>query len=343
MKRVVASSGWRSLGLIALLLALFHSQPGSAQTKVTILHILVGPKQAALWVAQEQGIFAKHGVDVQVLYFDPKRTSRDQITGNVFGGIGIPPAIAMAAGGMDLKVVAPFNNVSPSTQHLVTKSEIRTAADLRGKRYGINRIGTGSYITAMQALEHLGLDPKRDGITLVESNAGPAGVVRALESGDVDAAGVDPLLSAQLRAKGFSLLLDTAATNLPGVQDGIAVAGPYFREHPDVVEKVVAGMVEGIAFSLSPQNKPIVVKTLTARLNIASPEAAELAYEEFLARVRGRPTLSIAAAQSYQRVLAFNDAKALEVKIEDLFETRFLRALEENGTVTRLYNTYGVK
>jgi NitT/TauT family transport system substrate-binding protein len=343
MKRTIAGPGWRLLGSIALVLTLFNSHSGSAQTKVTILHVLVGPKQAALWVAQEQGIFAKQGVDVQVLYFDPKRASRDQIMGDVFGAIGIPPALVLAAGGMDLKVVAAVNNASPTTQHLVTKPEIKTAADLRGKRYGINRIGTGSYITAMQALAYLGLDPNRDGITLVESKTGPLGVVRALESGEIDAAGVDPLQSAQLRAKGFFLLFDTSATDLPGVQDGIAVAGPYLRERPDVVEKVVAGMVEGIAFSLSPQNKAIVVKTLMTRLNIASPEAAELAYEEFLTRVRGKPSVSVAAAQSYQSVLAFNDPRVLNVKIEDILEDRFVRALEENGTIDRLYNAYGVK
>jgi len=42
-----------------------------------------------------------------------------------------------------------------------------------------------------------------------------------------------------------------SATNVPSIQDGVAIAGPYLREHPDVVEKVVAGLVEGIAFSLS--------------------------------------------------------------------------------------------
>jgi hypothetical protein len=79
------------------------------------------------------------------------------------------------------------------------------------------------------------------------------------------------------------------------------------------------------------------------RLNIASPEAAELAYEEFLTRVRGKPNVSVAAAQSYQSVLAFNDPRVLNVKIEDILEDRFVRALEENGTIDRLYNAYGVK
>jgi hypothetical protein len=59
--------------------------------------------------------------------------------------------------------------------------------------------------------------------------------------------------------------------------------------------------------------------------------------------VRGKPSVSVAAAQSYQRVLAFNDPRVLNVKIEDILEDRFVRALEENGTIDRLYNAYGVK
>jgi hypothetical protein len=41
--------------------------------------------------------------------------------------------------------------------------------------------------------------------------------------------------------------------------------------------------------------------------------------------------------------LALNDARVLNVKIEDLVEDRFVRKLEENGALDRFYNTYGVK
>jgi len=343
MKRTSRLSGWYSAGFAALALALFSSQPGWAQTQVAILHAVIGPKQAAIWVAQEQGLFAKHGVDVLLLRFDPQRPGCGQMTGNVLGAIGIPPAIGCAAEGSDLKVVAAFNNASTSTIHLVTRPEVKTVADLRGKRFGVNRVGSGSWIGAMQAFDHLGLDPKRDHITLVEAKEGALRQVQALENGDIDATVVDPSQSAQLQAKGFSLLLDMSTTNIPGIQDGLAVAGPYLREHPDVVEKVVAGLVEGIAFSLSPRNKEIVLKTLMARLNILSPEAAEVAYKEFLGRASGKPYVSVAAAQNYQRVLAFNDPRVLKVKIEDLLEDRFVRKLEESGVLDRLYSAYGVR
>ena len=134
-----------------------------------------------------------------------------------------------------------------------------------------------------------------------------------------------------------------STTNIPGVQDALVVAGPYLREHPAVVEKVVAGLVEGIAFSLAPRNKETVIKTLIARLNISSPRAAEVAYQESLTRAIRKPYVSVAAAQDYRRVLALNDPRVLDVKIEDLMDERFVRTLDEAGAIDRTLSHYGIK
>ena len=72
--------------------------------------------------------------------------------------------------------------------------------------------------------------------------------------------------------------------NISGVQSALVVAGAYLHEHPDVVEKVVAGLVEGIAFSLSPQNEETVQKTLMTRMKVSAPAAVESGYRNFLSR-----------------------------------------------------------
>jgi len=105
----------------------------------------------------------------------------------------------------------------------------------------------------------------------------------------------------------------------------------------------VAGLVEGIAFSLSPANKDTVLKTLMAHLNISVPAAVESGYRAFLARANRKPYGSVAAMQNVQRVMALNDPKVLNVKVEDLVEDRFVRKLDESGVIDRLYSTYGVK
>lgn len=142
---------------------------------------------------------------------------------------------------------------------LVARPDIKTLEDLRGKRFGVTRIGTGFWIHAMLASEHLGLEPKRDRISFVEVGGGEPRMVQALEAGEFDAPMLGPAQSSQLTSKGFSMLLDMYSANISGVQSALVVAGAYLRERPEVVEKVVSAFVEGIAFSLSSPNKEIVL------------------------------------------------------------------------------------
>lgn len=334
------NSAWYLAVVVALLGLLPGAQVASAQTNVSIVHLVIGAGQVPLWIAHEQGLFAKQGIDAQLLR-DALPSRR--ITGDIpFGVLGMPAVIAAAAEGRDLKVLAALDSAR-TTQQLVARPDIKTQDDLRGKRVGVTRIGTGFWINAILALEHLGLDPNRDRITFVEVGGDALRLVQALEAGEIDAATLDPALSTQLRARGFSVLLDLYQANISGVQQVVAVAGAYLREHPAVVEKVVAGLMEGIAFSLSPPNKETVLKTLMAHLNISSPAAAESGYQSFLARVNHKPYASVAAIQSMRRVMALNDPKVLNVKVEDLLEDRFVRRLDESGVIDRLYIAYGVR
>jgi ABC-type nitrate/sulfonate/bicarbonate transport system substrate-binding protein len=308
---------WHSALFVAVLSLLSDAQVALAQTKVSISHIVIGPNQVPLWIAHEQGIFAKYGIDAQLL--DETTTGDFQV--RVFG---TPVMMAAVAAGRDLKVVLSLDSG-------------------RGKRLGVTRIGTGFWIFSMLGLEHLGFDPKRDRINFVEVGGDTPRLVQALEAGEIDAAMLDPAQSTQLQAKGFTLLLDMAPANISAVQQALVVDGTYLREHPNVVDKIVAGLVEGIAFSLSSANKDIVLKTLMAHLKISSPAAAESGYRAFLARVNRKPYGSVAAMQNLQRVMALNDPKVLNVKVEQLVDDRFVRRLDQEGAIDRLYSAYGVQ
>ena len=333
------------LGHLAVLVAFLWLFPGaqvaSAETKVSIVNLIVSSSHLPLWIAHEQGLFAKHGIDAQILIVEVEGASR-RIGGDIpFGVIGIPAAISVAAEGRDLKVLVTLD-AARVTSHLVARGDIKTPDALRGKRFGVNRIGTGAWIHSILALGHLGLDPKRDGISFIEIGSVPQ-LVQALEAGAIDAVVIDPGQSAQLRGKGFSLLLDMYPANILGVQNALVVDGAYSRQHPDVVEKVVAGLVEGIGFSLAPKNEETVRKTLMARMKISAPAAAESGYRNFLSHASRKPYASIPAMQNMQRVMALNDPKVLNVKIEDLVDDRFVRKLDQSGAIDRLYESYGVK
>ena len=332
-------SGLRALALCALLCLLSVPLVVSAQRTVSIANLIVSSAHLPLWIAGDNGLFAEHGIVAEI------RIVNDAIHAitpdTPFGVIGVPAAISAMAEGRDLKVVATLDSARVTGQ-LVAGRDIKTPGDLRGKRIGVNRVGTGSWIHSILALNHLGLDPTRDEISFVEILSVPQRV-QGLEAGVIDATVVDPGQSVQLRTKGFNLLLDMYPADIQGVQSALVVDGEYSRQNPHVVERVVATLIEGMAYSLAAQNADTAQKTLAARMKISAPAAAASAYRDFVWRANRKPYPSVTAMQNMQRVMALNDPKVLDVKIENLIDDTVVRQLDASGHIDRVYVRHGVK
>jgi ABC-type nitrate/sulfonate/bicarbonate transport system substrate-binding protein len=313
----------------------------AAETTVDIVHPgAVGRSALPLAIAHEHGLFRKHGIDARLVAV--AEAERLGVTDeHPIGLFGAPVALRQAAQGKDVKIVATVATARLSG-HLVARPGIRTPQDLRGKRLGVFGIGAGLWINTMLALEHLSLDPNRDKIIIVDIGD-LIRIVQALEAGTIDAAVVSPAQSAQLRAKGFSVLLDLYPANLSGPQPALVVTGTYLRERPVVVEAVLLALVEGVAFSLAPNNKSAVLQTFGKTFGIADPLAAERGYQDFLRSMIRKPYPSIGSLRNMQRIIALHDAAVLNVKPGEIVDDRLVRKLDEGGAIDGLYAAYGVK
>ncbi len=306
------------------------------QSKVSIIYAeATGSFILLLAVAQQQGFFEKFGVDAQSVAARgavvPRLTSETPI-----GMIGEPAALLQAADGADLRIIASFSNVNLSG-HLVARPEIKNSEGLRGKRLGVRVMGAGLWISTILALEQLGLDPQRDGITTVPVGS-PVQIFRALEDGSIDGALVSIGQSRELKAKGFSVLLDYPQ-NISSWEGGMVGAASYLSAHPDIVENVVAALTEALAFSLA-ENKGRKSCKLS-RHRLTSP--TQMPPQSNLRELKRKPYATLMTLKKMQRIMAIHDARVLELKIEDLIEDRFVRKLDESGTIDRLYAAYGVK
>lgn len=330
---------WRTATLVLLFWLSSGAQAAVAQTRVPIVSLIVNSSYLPLWAAHEHGLFAKHGIDAEVHILDG--AWRHLGSENPFGVVGIPAAMLGVAEGKDLKVLLPVDLPQVNAQ-LVAARDIKTPEALRGRRIGTATFGAGAWINSQLALQHLGLDAARDGITFVDVGGVPQ-QVEALEAGRVDAITVEPARAAQLRANGFSLILDLQAANITGVQSALVVTTPFLRERPDVVEKVVTALVEGFAFGLAPQNAEAVRKTIAGRMNLSAPAAIDGAYRSFLARANRQLYPSIPAMRNMQRIIGLTDPRVLAIDVEGLAHDQVVRKLHESGTVRRLYESYGVK
>ena len=331
------------LNSLALALAFFvvfgntaKAHSAEAPVKILIGHP-VSLRVIPLLIAQEQRFFAKHSIaPLLVTFARPGPTIIASLVAEELqiAYVSAPPVIGAAAQGIDLKMLASFT-ADRLYFKLVARPDIKRTDELRGKRVGVPNIGGGLWMATMLALEQMGLNPQRDNIKIL-AVGDQASMPQALEAGAIDGAIFDPGLASQLTAKGFSSVADLSRFDISPIAIGPVVTSAYLRRYPEVVEKVLTALVESLAFSLSSRNKSTVLKTVMKHLRITDQAAAEESYQELLL-INRRPYPLVKGIRDVQRLLALQNPKVGNVKIEEVVESRFVRKLDDSGFIDRLY------
>jgi len=307
-----------------------------APAKVRISQSAVAARSTVLWIAQERGLFAKHGVDLEVIYL---RSSPLQMTalatGEVqFASSGGSPLLFAVSGGQDLKAIASQSN--RLSYDLVVRPEIKDAKDLRGKRFGVTNIGGTTWMATYLTLEHLGLDANRDQIS-INALGNQTILAQAVESGNIDATLLDPFLSRGTKSKGLPVLIELHRAKIPFMNSAIAVSGNYLREHPDIVEGVLKALLEAQAFVAAPANRSVVLQTMSRHMKLSNPSLLEDGYQDLQVGVEKKPYAQVDGLRNIQRMMATLNPKVKSIRVEDLIENRFIRKLDESGYIDALY------
>jgi ABC-type nitrate/sulfonate/bicarbonate transport system substrate-binding protein len=327
------------ISLLASVLQL-PARAASAPFKLMVGYAALNARVCPLWIAEEQGFFTKYGIDPEPIYI---RGAPTLVAGLSSGDIqvgrsGGSATLAAVGAGHDFKIVATFS--SHNSYDLVTRSNIKRAEDLRGKRFGLTSIGGTTWMGALLWLEHLGLDQQRDNI-LFQVIGDQTVQAQAMESGSIDVAVLDGVFSRRLKQKGFHILGDFSDLNQRLVGQAMVVSRPFLQQRPDVLENYLKAEIEALAFALGPKNKPVVIKTLMGRLRV-NPASAEEGYQDLLRGVDRKPFPSLEGLRNTQRLMKITSPKVGEVKVEDVLDNRIIRKLDESGFIDRAYAAQGV-
>ena len=336
---------FKPIAVLALILGLSThplSAGVAAPPKIVLAHGALNARIAPLWIGHEQKFFAKYGVDSTVILV---RQIQIMVSGLGTGEIDIAltsgsTLLGAAAGGLDAKMVAALN--ARVAYDLVAAPAIKTINDLRGKRFGIQAFGGGLWMGAMLGLEHLGLDPQRDNINVLQ--IGDQSIIaQALEAGSIDAAALDGVYSRKLKQKGFTILAEFSQANIPTIGLGLVAKNAFIRGRQDALDGVLRGLSESVAFILSPKSKPVVLKTIMQHLRISDPATAEEGYQDLVTGLEKKLSPTIEGLRNTQRLLKPRNPKLETIKVEELIDDRIVRRLEGSGFLSRLQAAYGIK
>ncbi len=312
-----------------LLIALAANTQAAELPLVRIAHGAFSEKVVALWLGAEQGLFRKHGVNIEVINIrSGPQTMAALVSGDIQVAYTIPGSVVSAAtSGLDVAFFAGI--VNKADGDFIAGPSIHTPEDLKGKRIGVQSIGGGVWSMAMLAIEHLGLEPNRDKMTVMIVGDSPV-LAQSLEQGGIEATYLNYTHSRALKEKGFPVLLDLGKAPIPYQGLAAATRRGYLRQNPQIVDSLMRGFVETVAFIHKPGNKETVIKSLVKNLRLKSAQDAEIGYAalQWLYNIDIKPT--IPGIQNMARFLALTNPKVKSVKSEEVVDEAPWQRLEKS-------------
>jgi NitT/TauT family transport system substrate-binding protein len=301
-------------------------KPSPISVKVSYSNII--GDELPLWATKEGGFFDQSFIDTGELQNIASAQGVPAVIANQiqFAQVGGSEVMSANAGGADLVIVAQLAGVYPFV--LEVKADIKTVADLKGKKVGVSSVGSSSDIATRAALKKMGLDPDKD-VTIVPVGSTSARTA-ALLGGAIDAGVAQPPDSIMLEEKGFHVLYDLASQKLPSANTSVVVTRKFLTENKAVVQRYVDALVLGIKKMKA--DRDFGIATLKKYFKSTDDKAMAATYD-FYAKL-------VSATQPFARPEMFADAQSIlgatnaAVKSYDvtkMLDTTFVQSAVDRG------------
>jgi NitT/TauT family transport system substrate-binding protein len=279
------------------------------------------------YVPQDAGLWKKHGLDVRMVLFEAGSTlAQVARAGEVkFAVNSGPTTIASRTQGADSVIIAISVNTLPYS--LVTAKGITKWADLKGKKIGISRFGSGTDTAIRLVCKKFGLDPAKD-LVIIQGGTQPSRL-QALIAGSLDATLVSPPLDLKAKQQGLTILVNIAELAIPYPQLVIETTDRFARENPRAVKNFLKGFLEGVFYTAS--HKDETKKLITKYLKESDPEILEATYQSFLQVTDYSANPNLDGLRNAIEEVGARVPAAKSKKPEDFIDTRFLKELEKEG------------
>lgn len=325
----------RRLRLLLLSLLAF-SYPVTARAESPVLAGVAGPgiNLVYAYLAQDTGLWRKYGVDVKLLLFESGSTlAQVARSGEIKIAINsAPTTIAARAQGADSIIVAAAVNTLPYS--LITAKGITSWDQLKGKRVGISRFGSGTDTAIRLICKKFGLDPAKD-LIILQGGTQPTRL-QALLAGALDATLVSPPLDFIAKKQGWSVLINVAQLGIPYPQLVIETTDRLNHDNPKLVKGFLKGFVEAIYYSARFKNE--TKKVITKYLKISDPEILDATYESFIKVTDYSAEPNLDGIRNAIDEVALRVPAAKTKKPQEFVDMRFLKELQSETFFKQLEN-----
>jgi NitT/TauT family transport system substrate-binding protein len=321
--------------VFSLSLPLLPSAAPAAE-KMLIVHSALNLLSSPVWMAKEKGYFLKYGLDVETVYIPSGTLGMQALLGGETKILVADGSSAINARlrGAPVKIFLGMVNYYPNP--FFSTPEIKSPADLKGKKIAVTRIGSSSYTATIMLLKKLGLDESKD-YTIMQLGS-TQNRLTALTKGLIQGTTLSAPESVIARNAGMKVLIPASEIVKLGVtfqhQAG-DVMEATLKNQRATVKAFAKGYLEGVRETY--RSKEESMRVLSKYTRISDPQVLSATYDEAYQAIEkeGSPTES--GIQVMLAELAKSDPKAAQARPADFIDGTIVGELAREGFIKNLW------
>jgi NitT/TauT family transport system substrate-binding protein len=324
--------------LASIILAVALSAAAVSAEPIKVAYSGVSASGTPLWLAKDEGIFARHGLEADLVTV---RSAPIQVSALVSNEVqfvrgSASSMLTAAAQGAKLKILFSLFAERASYDFLVSPS-ITKPSDLRGKKIGVQDFSGLLWSLTMLSLREMGLDPQKDNIN-IQAIGDSTVIAQSLATGIIDAAPLDKLQSVRLQGLGVKVLLDLSRVAFPS--SPFMSAESFIQKNPQVVENFVKALIEASTFMRAQKERGLAVLQKHIK---ADRQIAEIGYKYLLDDLTPYTFVTVKGLKTVQDLIALRDPKIAKYNVEDLLDQRILTKVVQSGYVEGIERKYKIR
>jgi NitT/TauT family transport system substrate-binding protein len=330
---------WRVWIFLAVLFAFFSfptfaaAQLGGQPEKrnFTISYTQASGAFTTLWVAQEAGLFKKHGLEATLKVLNSQVAAQALVAGELDVISTGPDLVNMRLQG------APVKYIGGTLQRFIFQlwgaKGLNSLAELKGKTVAVTTPRTSTEIATRESLKKTGVISDKD-VSFLYLQTIPA-ILTAVLTGKTSAGTLSAPNTLKARDSGLSLLLDIAQTNVPGLHLAYGTTERSIKSNPNSLYAFLKAVAE--ATVLSKLNPAVAKRVIGKYTETNDSKMIDGTYEQFapywdaILAVRSEP---IQGQLMYLDEKEFPRAK--DARASDFIDNSFAENLKTSGFLQAL-------
>ena len=318
--------------MVAIIVVMLPALPGPvwSQMKARVAWTSFASNMSGTWVAQEEGLFRKNGLEVELVHIaSTSRAIQTMLAGELaYTYMDGRNSVQAALKGADVVILAGVANRLVFS--FMARPEIKSFNDLKGKKIGITRIGSSTHSVTLWVMNKVGLKPEEyQMLQLVDvPNIFTAIVARQIEAG-----ALSPPTNFRARKAGLTELMDLTKEGPEYVSVAIGSTRSFVKANEEMTRRFVRGYSEGVSFLKA--NKAAGIRAIQKYARIKDIEILDATYGEARSYIETIPYVTRKGLDTIIGELVPTEPKAKQAKFDDFVDPRFVNQLEKEGFYRR--------